>query len=71
MPRRNMVGRTLGGRDKDKMTGCPMVLASPLEGKIRDLADHSPTHTHTLRHNRRYNHAKRKKNDLGCLQWIY
>lgn len=49
MPRCNEVGRTLGGRDKDKMTDCPMVLAPTLEGKIRDLAD-TPTHTHTPTH---------------------
>lgn len=47
MPRRNTVGRTLGGRDKDKMTDCPMVLALTLECKIREVAD-TPTHTHTL-----------------------
>lgn len=48
VPRCNMVGRTLGGRDKDKMTDCPMVLALDLEGKIRDLAD-TRCHTTTLR----------------------
>lgn len=48
MPRRNEVGRTLGGRDKDKMTDCPMVLALTVESKIRNFADtHSHTHTHT------------------------
>lgn len=49
MPRRNTVGRTLGGRDKDKMTDCPMVLALKLECKIREVAD---THTHLNPHQR-------------------
>lgn len=63
MPRRNTVGRTLGGRDKDKMTDCPMVLALILEGKTREVADtHSHTHSPTCK--RRYNHAHEKH--LGC-----
>lgn len=59
VPRCNTVGRTLGGRDKDKMTDCPMVLAPNLEGRIRGLAD-TRSHTPTLGYRRRYNHAQER-----------
>lgn len=66
VPRCNEVGRTLGGRDKDKMTDCPMVLALTLEGKIRDLSD--PFNPFPRR--RRYNHAQQRP-DLFLMsdQW--
>lgn len=67
MPRRNTVGRTLGGRDKDKMTDCPMVLALKLHCKIREVTD-TPTPTPASTYKRRYNHAHGKH--LGCFWWL-
>lgn len=55
VPRCNEVGRKLGGRDKDKMTDCPMVLALTL---WRAKLGMWPTHFRPLPRRRRYYHAQ-------------
>lgn len=66
MPRCNEVGRTLGGRDKDKMTDCPMVLALPLEGK----SSGSGRRAHTLPHSHTNAGTTMHEKDLGCSWWL-